>query len=164
MIGGKSEAVLAFWEACRRARGLAADHFHACTLSDPRFLEPGNEHLDLSDQPALILARRKRGTAHMLIDFTRNGIPLREVGDYWVLLNGDSSPMCLVRVSDVSIVPFIEVPATWAAMEGEGDETLEWWREAHRAYFLRQCRLWGVEWREDTPVVCEAWELIAQPE
>lgn len=160
MIGAKTKLVEAFWQSCRASRKIGTTDYHACTLSDPQFLDPDNEHLDLSDQPRLIAARRKCGTAHLEMDFARNGVARRQVGDYWVLLNDDGTPMCLVRVTGVEVAPFHLVPEAWAAVEGEGDCSLEWWQEAHRQYYQRQCALWGIDWREDYAVVCERWDLL----
>ena len=161
MIGKKTKAVETFWQQCRREYGIATNDYHAYTLGDPRCLDPTVPTLDLSDHPRLILSRKKRGTAHLLRDFEISGVPLREAGDYWVILNYDNSPLCLVRITDVVVVLFRDVSESWAAVEGEGDGGLCWWRDAHRDYFMRQCALWGIPWREEYPTVCETWELVA---
>ena len=161
MIGKKTQAVEEFWQRCRREYEIGATDYHACTLGDPKCLDTSVPSLDLSDQPRLIQARKKRGTAHLLIDFEINGIPRRAVGDYWVILDYDNSPLFLVRVTEVMLAPFNEVPESWAAVEGEGDSSLLWWQDAHREYYTRQCALWGIEWRDDYSTVCETWDLVA---
>lgn len=123
MIPHKSKEIQEFWETSREVKGIKSDRYHACTLSDPDALDVNVESLDLSGQPRLIGAGQKRGTAHMLMDFERNGISRRQVGDYWIILNDDLSPMFLVQVTDVEVTPFNEVPASWAAVEGEGDSS-----------------------------------------
>ena len=161
MIGKKTEAVKKFWERCRQEHAIATDSFHACTLGDPDALDTSVPSLDLSDQPRLISERKKRGTAHLVLDFETNHIPRRAVGDYWVILDYDNSPLFLVQVTEVKEVPFNKVSESWAAVEGEGDSSLLWWQDAHREYYTRQCANWGIEWREDYLTVCETWELIA---
>lgn len=161
VIGEKTQTVDRFWQRCRRDHAITTNNYHACTLADPEFLDLSVPSLDLSDQPRLIGGRKKRGTAHLVLDFQTSRVPRRAAGDYWVILNYDNSPLFLVRVTDVMVAPFNEVPESWAAVEGEGDSSLPWWQDAHREYYTRQCAKWGIEWREDLPTVCETWELMA---
>jgi uncharacterized protein YhfF len=160
MIGSKTPAIDAFWERCRRKHGIAATDYHCSTLADTECLDLSIPTLDLSEQPKLILGNKKRGTAHMKLDFERNNVPRRQIGDYWVLLDYDLQPFVLVQVSDIYEKPFIEVPESFAKREGEGDETLEWWRQAHYDYFIRQCEKLGIEWDDHYIVVCESFEVV----
>jgi uncharacterized protein YhfF len=160
MIGEKTQAVRDFWKRCRADYGIASEEFHATTLADPQFLDLSDPLLDLSEHPRLIAARQKQGTAHLAMDFEINGVPRREVGDYFMILNYDSTPQSLVRIVDVYVAPFEKVPVSFAEREGEGDLSLTFWQDAHRAYFQPQCAKWGVAWREDLPTVCESFELV----
>lgn len=161
MIGKKTEATEKFWQQCRREHKIAATEYHVSTFADPQFLDLTDPLLDLSEQPRMVAARQKQGTAHLLLDFQINGIPRRNVGDYWVVPTFENEPLFLVRVVDVFVKPFNEVPQSFAEREGEGEMTQRWWQDAHRAYFKPQCAKWGVEWREDLPTVCESFELVA---
>ena len=161
MIGEKTKAVDLFWQECRKTFNIETSGYHACSLADPRYLDPSVPNLDLSDHPRLIRNRQKNGTAHLEIDFVVNGTPRRAVGDYWLIVDFDSVPLYLVRIIDVLVFRFSDVPQSWAEVEGEGDCSLAWWRDAHRDYFSRQCALWGVPWHEDMQVVCERWDLVA---
>ena len=160
MIGTRTKETDAFWEHCRQMHGIESDAYHVCTLADPGALDPDVENLDLSDHPRLIRDRQKNGTAHLAIDFEINSIPRREVGDYWLIPDFDNRPLYLVRVVEILTWPFRDVPYSWALVEGEGDLSLRWWRDAHYDYYSGQCKLWGVPWSEDLPVVCERWELV----
>src|SRR5262245_41386095 len=135
MLGKKTKVVEEFWQQCRRKQGIATDEYHACSLSDPKYLDSTVASLDLSGQPDLIGRCVKRGTAHLLLDFELNGVPRRAVGDYWVILDDGNRPLFLVRVTHVSVAPFMKVPESFAAVEGEGDSTLAWWQDAHREYY-----------------------------
>jgi uncharacterized protein YhfF len=164
MIGEKTEAVEKFWQEARRKHKIATNDYHACTLGHPDCFDASVQALDLSDQPMLIGKNQKRGTAHLTHDFEKNRIPRRKVGDYWIILDYDNAPLFLVKVTDVEVTPFNKVTAEWAAVEGEGDISLKWWQDAHREYYTRQCKLIGVEWREDLPVVCETWKVVEPAE
>ena len=122
------------------------------------------------DSPALadellgcVLQGPKRATAGLLLDYEAAGDPLPEAGGYAIVLDGAGRPRCVLRTTEVRVVPFREVDAAFAWDEGEGDRSLEWWREAHRAYFSRACTRLGREFGEDLPVVLERFELVWAP-
>ena len=60
----------------------------------------------------------------------------------------------------VEVVAFDEVAVDFAATEGEGDGSLAYWRQAHRAAFSRELEGIGALPRPDTPVVCERFEVV----
>ena len=103
---------------------------------------------------------QKRGTAHMQLQFEKDGIAMREPGDCWILTTTDGAPLCVLRITDVAITAFNEVGEAFAAREGEGDLSIAHWRGAHLDYFKHQCANWQCEWRDDTPVVCESFERV----
>jgi len=51
--------------------------------------------------------------------------------------------------------------AEYAAVEGEGDGSLAFWRDGHWRFFTRECRRIGREPSADMPVVCARFELLA---
>ena len=57
---------------------------------------------------------------------------------------------------------FCDVGEDIAYKEGEGDQTLEYWRKAHEKYFREQCEEYGIEFSEDMEVITEEFELIFQ--
>ena len=68
--------------------------------------------------------------------------------------------MCIIETNVVTVVPFEEVPEDFAAAEGEGDKSLRYWREAHWAYFGRECQRIGKELSLRMPVVCERFAVV----
>jgi uncharacterized protein YhfF len=155
MIGKKTPAVEKFWQDCRKAHGIETADYHALTFADPKY---SNYHDELLD---LVGAGKKRATAHMQLDFEKNNVPRRKVGDYWLVVSTTNEPRYLARVTDVTVTPFNEVKFEFATREGEGDGSLKYWQDVHREYFEMQCKDWGIPFRDDTPVVCEGFELIA---
>ena len=155
MIGTNTADVAAFWNAERLRLGLPDVDYHVCTFADPRYATYHDELLDL------VGAGKKRATAHLALDFEINGVRRRAVGDYWVVVDTASNPRYLVRVTDVDVRPFNKVELSFAAREGEGDSSLEYWVKVHREYFEQQCADWNIAWSEDLPTVCEGFDLIA---
>lgn len=158
MIGRKTPAVDAFWQACRRAQEIAAGGYFAGTFADPQLATYHDQLLDLVDRGL------KRATAHLELDFARNGIERRRPGDHWVVLDSTNAPRYLIRISDIDVRPFDQVGEDFAAREGEGDSSLAYWRKVHREYFRLQCDAWGIDWREDLPTICEGFDLLASAE
>jgi uncharacterized protein YhfF len=66
----------------------------------------------------------------------------------------------VVRTTELRVVPFNEVDAEFAFDEGEGDRSLDYWREVHWDYFSRRCAAIGKEPSTEMPVNCERFELL----
>ena len=71
-------------------------------------------------------------------------------GERWIVLDGRGEPRCVIETTEVTYRRFNEVDATFAHDEGEGDRSLAYWRDAHRAYFGRL----GM-FSEDMKLMCE---------
>lgn len=122
-----------------------------------RTLEVGTPGVMRRRLNQLILDGHKRATAGLLLDYVREDEELEAEGDMLALVVDDSQRIATVVVTEVATVPFIEVPWKFAQAEGEGDESLEAWREVHR-------RFWGAEGDvidDQTPIVLIWLEVVA---
>jgi len=104
----------------------------------------------------LILDGYKRATAGLLLDYVRENEELELVGELLALVDDETQRIATVVVVDVMTVPFIEVPWAFARAEGEGDESLEGWREGHRRFWTAE----GEIIDDQTPVVLIWFELV----
>ena len=155
MIGSDALEIKEYWETACREKGIDPNSkFHALTFGDP------NLFAEIEEITALACAGQKRATSHLQIDFEISNVPIREEGDYWLLLDVELKPRGIVQLTKVETTPFNEVTEEYAAIEGEGDSSLNFWLNCHRDYFQKQLAVWGREWREDLPVVCEIFQLI----
>ena len=105
---------------------------------------------------ALVLERTKSATCSALADFEQDDDPLPQIGERWIILDGAGKPTCIIEIRSVEVMPFNEVGADFAAAEGEGDLSYEFWHDAHKGYFERQ----PYGWSEDMDLVCERFEVI----
>lgn len=87
---------------------------------------------------SLVLAGTKTATAGALWDYEHEDEQLPRVGDLAILLDGSEHPRALVEVVRVEVVPFDEVDAEHAHLEGEGERTPEHWRLVHERFFTDQ--------------------------
>lgn len=109
---------------------------------------------------ACVLDGPKRATTGALWAYEANGDAVPVPGEYNVLLDGSGVARCVMRTTRVDVVPFDQVDAAFAYDEGEGDRSLEYWRAAHWAYFVRELEGLGLRAAPDMPVVCERFEVV----
>ena len=109
---------------------------------------------------ALVMAGAKRATAGALWSYEHEGDPLPQPGEYSVILDGADEARCIIRTDSVDVVPFEQVSVEFAAAEGEGDLSLEYWREGHWHYFTLELAEFGRQPSLDMPVVCERFEVV----
>lgn len=83
-----------------------------------------------------------------------------QVGDYNIILNGQEEPVCITKTLVTEVVPFKQVSAEHAYHEGEGDRTLDYWREVHEEFFKQEYAEAGKEFKPDVPVLCEVFKRI----
>jgi uncharacterized protein YhfF len=62
---------------------------------------------------------------------------LTEVGKRMVMLDGTGRLRAVIETVELMQRGFVEVDASFAHDEGEGDRTLAYWRRAHEIYFSR---------------------------
>jgi uncharacterized protein YhfF len=144
----------AFWSEFARASGGANEErfYEAFFFSDRE--DVANELADL------VLRGVKRATASSRWSYDEAGKPMPRSGDLSIVTDWAGESLCVIETKSVQVVPFRQVTAEFAAIEGEGDGSLSYWQEAHREYFSRECARAGREFSEDTLVVCECFEVV----
>ncbi|QTE28687.1 ASCH domain-containing protein [Pengzhenrongella sicca] len=156
-------ALVAFWELARSRVGLARLPVITGLSPAASVLPPAwafGDSPELADELlALVLAGLKTATASAVWEYEDADEPLPRPGDLSILLDGRGHPCALVRTSAVRVVPFAEVDAESAWLEGEGDRSLDTWRREHRAAFGRALAARGRTFDESLPVVLERFEL-----
>lgn len=114
---------------------------------------PGALRRRLTD---LVLAGEKTATAGLTSEYVEEGEALEHVGEQLALLADDGAHVATVEITRVDVVPFAEVPWSFAAAEGEGDADLEEWRSGHRRFWEAD----GATVTDDTEVVCLRFRLV----
>ncbi|MGE5674965.1 MAG: ASCH domain-containing protein [Mycobacterium leprae] len=109
---------------------------------------------------ALVLSGRKTATTSAVWSLEHNGEPIPRIGDYSVITDGAGRARRVIRTTAVAVMPFSEVGAEFAAAEGEGDLSLDYWRTGHWRFFGRELASFGRLPQLDMPVVCERFEVV----
>jgi len=99
----------------------------------------------------LVLAGRKTATC-----WSEKDGQITHVGKKMVVLDGRGTPRAVLETTDLSRRRFDEVDPEFAAAEGEGDLSLDWWRDAHRRYFER-----NGGFNPDMMLWCEHFRVVA---
>lgn len=160
-----SEAIDAFWALAKRRAAVSTlpGYFGPNTLEvvTPAAWSFGSNPEQADRLLQLVLDGIKTATASAREDYDLGHEPLPEVGVLGILLDGAGLPRALIATTRVEVLPFGEVPAEHAYLEGEGDRTLDHWRLVHESFFRRDDP-YGRGFREDMPVVLERFEVRYQ--
>ena len=120
----------------------------------------GNTSEMADDLGDLVKRGVKIATASLAWAYQAEGEPYPEVGELSIILDGRGDPICIVETTDVEVIAFNAVGEKHAFEEGEGDRSLDYWREVHWAFFAEECNSISREPAGDMPVVCERFRLV----
>ena len=109
---------------------------------------------------ALVLSGRKRATASLLREYPAGGEPVPRLGDLVVVVDGEGTPRCIWRTTEVAVKPLVDVDDAFAWDEGEGDRSRDWWLSAHRDSFSAQAQREGFDMRDTIETVFERFEIV----
>lgn len=148
------QAIQPFWAEFQAAIG-----YNASSLFFEAFHFDDNE-ASANELGRLVLQGTKKATAGLLWSSEVANAPIAKQRSLSVVTNWQGQPLCVIETTRVDIVPFEQVSASFAAIEGEGDGSLSYWRAAHWAYFGRECQRIGRQPSPQMPIVCEQFKLI----
>ena len=143
-----------FWNAFVKSTGA---------VDEARFYEAfyfGDSEALANELGELVLRGIKCATAGSVWSFEAEGKRLPVPGDLSIVTNWSGEPLCIIETRAVDVVPFSDVGAEFAAIEGEGDGSLLFWQEAHRRYFTRECAMAGRQFSESMLVACERFNVV----
>lgn len=110
---------------------------------------------ELADElGALVMEGKKTATCSILSAYKGEEDEIPQVGRYSVLCDGDDKPLCIIFLTHTWICKYNEVEAKHAFEEGEGDRTLEHWREVHHKFFSAY-----EGFNEESLLVCERFTV-----
>jgi uncharacterized protein YhfF len=143
----RDDAVAEFWRSFVAATGVDGPYTAWAFGNEPA----------MADELALLVRDGpKRATTSLLASYEEDDEPLPREGDLSVVLDGQGEPVCVIRSVSVEVRPFGSVDERFACVEGEGDRSLEHWRETHVRFFTSE----GRPVSDDTLVVLDTFELL----
>lgn len=80
--------------------------------------------------------------------------------NYWIALDQNQDPKCILRTVRIAINQFKNIPDEIAKAEGEGDCTVDSWKKAHRAIYTPFLKQWGIDDLDQAGVITEFFEVL----
>lgn len=141
-----------FWQECCQQTGITENHSGAWAF--------GNTPKQADELLALVLAGKKTATSSAKELYERENEPIPAAGEYSILLDSKEKPKAVIRTTKTQEYPFDEVSAEIAYLEGEGDQSLAYWREVHETFFKEEYQEAGLVFHKKIPCLCEIFEVI----
>jgi len=108
----------------------------------------------------LVVDRVKQATATSLWWFEKNQEKLPQIGDLNIITNWDGTEKAIIETTKVEQVTYNEISSNFAKIEGEGDQSLTYWKKIHWAYYSREMKLFGEKPTKTMIIVCEYFKTI----
>jgi uncharacterized protein YhfF len=108
----------------------------------------------------LVRSGVKTATCSLLWSYEVEGQPLPQADEYNVIVNWEGTPLCIILTTEVEVREFNKVDAIFAYEEGEGDRSLDHWRQVHWEVFSNECNMIGYRPVPGMPLVCERFRKI----
>ena len=126
---------------------------------------PESWHFGITKQDAdncvfLIKAGIKTAASMPMESYLNYETAIPADGDLAIITDWDGVAHCIIQTKNVEIIPFNEVSEEHALNEGEGDQTLAYWKKVHWEFFSKDLNSFGAFPEEDMMVVCETFEMI----
>lgn len=120
----------------------------------------GNSSEMARELARLVLQGKKTATAS-LFEFNKlhpESAPIDK--GYSVVTDFEGNPLGVIQTTEIRHLPFDEVDAGFASDEGEGDQSLEYWRDVHWRYFTKEAAENDLEFNEKSLICCERFKLL----
>ena len=120
----------------------------------------GNTDIMADELVQLVKAEKKTATSSVFCFYEMEGAALPQGGKLSILCNSKNEAECIMLTTKVYTTSFNLVSEEHAYKEGEGNQSLDDWREGHQAFFteaLAQCKQ---VFDENMLIVCEKFKVI----
>jgi uncharacterized protein YhfF len=108
----------------------------------------------------LVLEGKKAATAGLVWAYETEPEGTPVLNGYSVITDFEGNPKCVIQTTEIRVLPFNEVDAEFAFDEGEGDQSLDHWRQVHWEFFSNVCLEIGREPEPEMLVKCERFKLL----
>ncbi|MEK6152669.1 ASCH domain-containing protein [Flavobacteriaceae bacterium 3-367] len=146
------------------ARNMWGDYLDA-HLEDafapaPKVIHFCDNEKDANTCAKLVSKGIKKATSHSLLGLQCRKEALPKLGEFMVITDWAGKAQCIVRTTSVQLKPFFSIDEAHARLEGEGDRSLDHWKNTHWEYYTRELEPFNKVPRESMIVVCQTFEKV----
>ncbi|MCG7338694.1 ASCH domain-containing protein [Staphylococcus sp. ACRSN] len=142
-----------YWESYCDKHNLSSNPPEAWMFGDGSETM-GNELAELVAQGV----KRATCSAKCIHDIEEEDLPVE--GQYAIVLNGQSEPVCIIQYTTINIIPMNEVTEAFAALEGEGDLSYRYWLDEHEQFFRKELSSFNLDFSFDIDLVCQEFKVV----
>lgn len=115
---------------------------------------------DANECADLVIQGIKQATSTSLWWYTHHNYPIPIIGDLAIVTDWDGKAQAIIETTKIEHVAYKDVSEKYAAIEGEGDKSLAYWKKVHWAYYTREMEPYGAQPSEDMIIICEQFKTI----
>lgn len=105
---------------------------------------------------SLVLSGDKRATTSLYSEFIEDKKSLPKIRERSIILHDNNNDACLIEIEKVIITEFKNITDDFAFIEGEGDKSLEYYRNEHYKIFKKI----DLNFNDESKVVFEMFKVI----
>lgn len=119
-----------------------------------------DNEFDANECVDLVVKGIKRATATSLWWYEKHNEPLPKVGDQYIVTDWNGNAKAVIETTKIELVPYNKITPKFAKIEGEGDQSLEYWKKAHKDYYTREMKPFNEQFSENMIIVCEQFKVV----
>lgn len=135
-------------------------HLEYAFVESPKVIHFFDNEKDANHSLELVLNNTKKAMSHSLLGLQNRNEPLPKIGSFIVLTDWEGTAKCIVKTTAVKLKPLFSIDVDYAELEGEGDKSLDQWKNMYLNYFTRELAPFGRVPKESMIVVCVTFEKV----
>lgn len=133
-------------------------------MNNPHLMYDDVFHFEITEKWAnellrLVLIGKKKATSSSLLAYEIEGEEIPKAGGYSIVTDWYGNPHCVIKTTNVRVLPYNELTFDIVKLEGE-DDSLESWQNNHERFFKNEGEKMGYDFNYDMPVVFEEFEVV----
>lgn len=93
-------------------------------------------------------------------EFALNDESFPKVGDQYIVTDWFGVAHCIIGTTKLTKIRFGDITAEHAWLEGEGDKSLSYWKDVHKAYYQRQFQGSQYIFNDDMEIIFEEFKVV----
>ncbi|RTE55524.1 ASCH domain-containing protein [Arenibacter aquaticus] len=135
-------------------------HLEYAFVEAPKVMHFFDNEKDANHSLDLVINKTKKAMSQSLLGLQNRNEPLPKIGSFIVLTDWEGTAKCIVKTTSVKLKPLFSIDGDYAQLEGEGDKSLDQWKNIYWNYFARELATFKRVPKESMIVVCVTFEKV----